>query len=355
MWARLAQREDLPDAAFAAVVDGLLPGDGRFEPGWQEDVFKETLLSMFRRVEEQGLRDRLIAAASSRVPRLVRRGVLCLRDVPAVLRHHPADGELLAALAQHVVHREVITGLIENSTWNIFSGLFCLRSVPTTTILSRLPEVPEWLLEAVVRRGLSLVAAELNSFAAVNGQASSQGRYWGPSGWPAYGSVAMVLERCPQWWLELAKDDACGQSVQHVLLDCVDTEKNTDEVLAACMPALVLPEWAELPAPERTQRERLRHIGQRVTRHLRLQDMAAAHLHDAAAHCIKQVRLLHATKLRRLPPYEVTSLARDLALTSDDAKNLKKLWAMVAEPPSPQPWNAPPSTTGINPLHRNCS
>lgn len=33
MWARLAQREDLPEAAFCTVVDGLLPDDGRFKQG----------------------------------------------------------------------------------------------------------------------------------------------------------------------------------------------------------------------------------------------------------------------------------------------------------------------------------
>ena len=107
MWVQLAQREDLPEAAFAAVVDGLLPGDDGFDPGWQENVFGEALPSLFGRVGEQGLRDRLIAASPRRVPELVRQGVLGSRDVPAVLRCRPVDGELLAALAEHDVHRNV--------------------------------------------------------------------------------------------------------------------------------------------------------------------------------------------------------------------------------------------------------
>lgn len=36
-----------------------------------------------------------------------------------------------------------------------------------------------------------------------------------------------------------------------MLLDCMSTEKLTDDILAACVPALVLPEGAQLAAPEK--------------------------------------------------------------------------------------------------------
>lgn len=189
MWARLAQREDLPEAAFCAVVDGLLPDDGRFKKGWQEDVFRETLPSLFRRVGEQELRERLIAVSGSQVPQLVRQGVLGWRDIPAVLRCRTADGELLGALAQHDAHRDVVTGLIEATGLEQLIVVLLSAEALRPDDPNRLPEVPKWLFDALVRRGLSLVAAKVNAFAAVNVQAGDStgsrrdGRGTGLSAW----------------------------------------------------------------------------------------------------------------------------------------------------------------------------
>ncbi|MFZ4269189.1 hypothetical protein [Streptomyces arboris] len=349
MWVRLAQHEDLPEAAFAAVVEGLLPGEEGFARGWQEEEFSQALPSLFGRVRDQGLRDRLIAASPGRLPDLVRRGAFGARDVPAVLRCRPADAELLAALALHDVHQNVVIELVESLGQEALGGVvLAAEGLRPDSDLSRLPVAPEWLVDAVLRRGLSLMAAKLNVFVAVNGEA--KGRFWEPSGWPAWSTVGMVLERCPDRWLELTRDERFGRVAQHVLLDCVETEKLPDEVLSACLPALALPEWAELPMPGKSQRERLRNIARRVVRHPRLAEMAPGSLHEASAHCVREGKLLHAKRLRSLRPYEVVSLARDLALTSGDAKSLAKVCEAVAQLPRPTAVERPHPFDGAEPL-----
>ncbi|NEB39500.1 hypothetical protein G3I54_21685 [Streptomyces sp. SID14515] len=349
MWVRLAQHEDLPEAAFAAVVDGLLPGGEGFARGWQEDEFSQALPSLFGRVREQALRDRLIAASPRRLPDLIRQGVLGSRDVPAVLRCRPADGELLAALASHDVHRSLVLELLESLGQEDLLGVVLAAESPQPgSDLSRLPVAPEWLVDAVLRGGLRLMAAQLNAFATVN--AEGRGRYWEPSGWPVWSTVGMVLERCPDRWLELTRNEGFGRVVQHVLMDCVETEKLSDEVLAACVPALALSEWAELPTPGKSQRERLRNIARRVVLHPRLAEMATSALHEATAYCVKEGSLLHAKKLRSFRPYEVMSLARDLALTSGDAKSLAKVCEAVAQLPRPTAVERPHPFDGPEPL-----
>ncbi|MFD3976268.1 hypothetical protein [Streptomyces cyaneofuscatus] len=349
MWVRLAQREDLPEAAFAAVVDGLLPGGEGFARGWQEDVFGEALPSLFGRVGDQGLRDRLIAASPRWLPDLVRRGVLGSRDVTAVLRCRPADPELLAALASHDVHRELVIELVESlGQEDLLGVVLAVESLRPGFDPGRLPVAPGWLVDAVLRRGLGLMAVRLKAFARVS--AGTKGGCWAPSGWPVWSTVGMVLERCPDRWLELTRDEGFGRVVQHVLLDCVETEKLSDEVLAACVPVLALPEWAELPVPGRSQRERLRSIARRVVRHPRLSEMATGALQEAAAYCVRVGGLLHARRLRSCGPYEVVSLACDLALTSGDGRSLAKVCEAVAQLPRPAAVERPLPFGGPEPL-----
>ncbi|MEU2251497.1 hypothetical protein [Streptomyces sp. NPDC019224] len=156
----------------------------------------------------------------------------------------------------------------------------------------------------------------------------------------------MVLERCPDRWLELAQDEALGRAVQHTLLECVETEKIPDEVLAACVPALALPEWAELPLPGKSQRLRLQEVAHRVDRHPRLQKMSATSLYEVAAHCVRAGGLLHTRKLRDAKPYEIVSLAHDLALTSNDPKALAKVFEVVAQLPQPTAVERPSQDDG---------
>lgn len=332
MWARLAQRDDLPEAAFPAVVDGLLAKEG-FAEGWQADVFMEALPSLLGRVSEQDLRDRLIQRVGYRISELIRQGLVGGRDVPAVLRYHQVDSELLAALAQNDAHRGVVTEAIGSAASDMLLGVLLSAERPTHDNPGRLAEIPTWLFDAVLQGHLMLVTAELKAFA--SGSEPESALFGRSELWPSHGTLAMVLERCPEKWPELLSDATHSLTVQHALLDCVGTEKLTDEVLAACVPALVLPEWAELTKPAKSQRERLRHIARRVVLHPRLRELASAQLEEAAASCVKQGKLLHATKLRRLAEYEVTSLAHDLAWTSGSAKDLVKMWELVTALPEP--------------------
>ncbi|MFG2298531.1 hypothetical protein [Streptomyces sp. NPDC048603] len=334
MWVRLARREDLPSAAFEAVVEGLVPGPEGFDPGWQEKEFARALPALFRRVDEQSLRNRLIAESGSAVPKLIRQGVVGGPDVPAVLRHHAVNGELVAALARHDRHRDVVTELVEARDLNELMGILLASGSPHPEESYDLPSVPGFLFDAILERALTCATAQLNDFVADHERETAD-QHFGPARWPAYGMVALILERCPERWPALVKDPKYGKSVQHTLLDHVDTAQLSDDVLAACGAAVSMGEWADLAKPQSSQRARLRHISDRVNRHPRLREMAVEQLHEASVDCLRRGRLLQVTALRRLRDHEATSLAHALALTSADGKDLAKIWATViglAEP-----------------------
>ncbi|MFD8869927.1 hypothetical protein ACFV1F_37320 [Streptomyces sp. NPDC059590] len=335
MWAALARRDDLPDAAHGAIIDGLLSGDGAFESSsWQHGVFKETLPTLFARVTDQGLRDRLIAAGSSgQITELVHQNVLGPDDIPGVLRHHRVTDKLLAALARHEAHCEVVLDLVKDLRLSDLVTVAMSCELLHLEELDQVPQVPGWLLDALVRRGLDLVTARLNAFGSSGDQ--RDGTHRSPPAWPGYEACHLVLERCPDMWPALVEDAQNGQAIRHILLDCVKTEKISDEVLASCVSALCLPEWAALTQPATDHRARLGHIARRVTAHPRLREMPAAEFKDAADQCVREGRLLHAAKVKRYKPYELTSLAADLALTSGDAGQLAKLCTLVSRLPEP--------------------
>ncbi|MFI5888349.1 hypothetical protein [Streptomyces sp. NPDC051554] len=336
MWAVLARREDLPPEAFAAVVDGLLPDEDDSNT-WQKDIFKDTVAVLLARLSDQELRDRLLtAAATDHVSLLIRQGVLGPADLPGVLRHHGATPGLVVSLARRDLRAaalEVIGTL----------GLEALLAVEMTAGIPQpeeptlpLPEVPGWLMDALVQRALTLVTTGLESFAAANSQPRNTA-YWHPQGWQLHSVCALILKQCPERWSELVVDPVHGQAVRHALLEGVDTALISDEVLTACIPALCLPEWAGLPLPERTQRQRLRTIAQRVAAHPRLKELAAAQLHEAAAACATRGNLVENVTGPKVRHYdiEVTMLAADLALTSSDAEVLATMCTLVARLPEP--------------------
>ncbi|MFD8378951.1 hypothetical protein ACFV2X_10485 [Streptomyces sp. NPDC059679] len=335
MWAALARRDDLPDAAHGAIIHGLLPEDGAFaSSSWQHGVFKEMLPSLFARVADQGLRDRLIAAGTSgQIAGLIHRNVLGPDDVPGVLRHHRVTDELIAALARHETHREVVLDLVKELRLGdlVTAAMSC--ELLDFEELDQIPRVPSWLLDALVRHGLNLVTARLNAFGTSGDRRSS--KYGRPAAWPSYEACHLVLERCPDEWPTLVEDTVNGQAMRHILLDCVKTEEISDEILASCVPALCLPEWATLTQPGTDHRGRLRHMARRVAAHPRLREMAAEQLKDAADQCVGEGRLLHPAKVKRYKPYALTSLAADLALTSGDSGQLAKLCTLVSRLPEP--------------------
>ncbi|MET8572036.1 hypothetical protein [Streptomyces sp. NPDC004783] len=318
MWADLAGRDNLPAAALPAVVEGLLPDGPKLEP-WQSDVFKQALPKLLARLENQPLRDQLLAMADARtVGSLARQGMLSSQDVAAILARGGTTPELVADLAQDGTHRRVVAD--------------------------------RWLLDALIRRGLSLVTAELAAFGAANRTAPRQaGRYWEPEGWPAYETLAMLVERVPQQWPDLVEDPAHDQAARHLLLDCMDTDKLGDDLLRACLPALCLPEWEELPLPQRSQRRRLARIADRVARHPRLQELAAPGLQDTVATIVKRGRLLHAAQRADRNPYQVPALAKDLAIISSDSGKLAQLVDLVVALPRPTAVHRPSSFDGSAP------
>ncbi|MGW2330470.1 hypothetical protein ACWC5C_32590 [Streptomyces sp. NPDC001700] len=334
MWAALARRHDLPEAAHAAVVDGLLPGKDPFEPSsWQCDVFTRTLPSLFTRVSDQGLRDRLIAAMpGEHVTGLVGKGVLRPDDFPGVLRHHQVTSQLIAALARQEAARELVLGRVRNLELRDLVTVALACELLDLEKLDQIPQVPDWLLDALVRRGLHLATDALK---ALGGGDQRGGKYARGAGWPSYEAFDMVLERCPDQWPALVDDRAHGQAMRHILLDRVATAKLNDRVLASCVPALCLPEWSALPERTDSHRERLRHIARRVAAHPRLREMAAAQLAEAVDQCVREGRLLHAARLELYESYELTSLANDLALTSGNAEHLAQLCAWVGRLPDP--------------------
>ncbi len=337
MWADLAGRSNLPAAALPAVVEGLLPDGPKLEP-WQSDVFKQALPKLLVRLENQPLRDELLAVADAgTVDSLARQGKLNSQDVAAVLARGGATPELVADLARDDTHRRVVTALLDRMSYGdlLSAGLASERPRLDGDHL-QLPQADRWLLDALIRRGLSLVTAELAAFGAANRAAPRQaGRYWEPEGWPAYETLAMLVERVPQQWPDLVEDPEHGQAARHLLLDCMDTDKLGEDLLRACLPALCLPEWEDLPLPQRSQRRRLARIADRVARHPRLQELAAPGLQETVATIVKRGRLLHAAQRADRNPYKVPALAGDLAITSSDAGKLAQLVDLVVALPRP--------------------
>ncbi len=335
MWADLAGRDNLPAAALPAVVEGLLPDGRQLEP-WQREAFTKTLPRLLARLEDQPLRERLIATAGAdTVGSLARQGMLSTRDVAVVLRGDRITPELVADLARDETHRPVVTDLVSRMSYGELLSLAMAAERPhSADEFRRPPEVPPWLQDALLQRGLTLVTAELDAFSAANQTAPRRSQYWEPAGWPSF-DFAMLLERVPQKWPDLVDDPTHGQAVRHLLLDCMTTDKLSDDILRACLPALCLPEWADLPLPQRSQRKRLARIADRVARHPRLTEIAAPDLQNTVASIVKQGRLLQAAQRTDRRPYEVASLAADLATTSNDAATLAKLTALVTALPRP--------------------
>ncbi|MFD5125712.1 hypothetical protein [Streptomyces sp. NPDC058385] len=335
-WKNLALRDDVPPAAFPALVAGLIPSqeDAPLDTtDWQHAVFQKALPHLLARIDDQGLRDQLLAAAGSTyVSEALRNGALPAGDLPGVVRRDGATPTLLAAMARHDQHRDAVLEAISGCALEGLPGIKIAAECYLTN--GNLPVVPEWLLDAVLERALHLVAAELEAFVSVPQRVASH-PWWSPSQWPDFPIVAMLLEARPQRWLELARDAVVGQAVRHTLLDLVDTKAVSDDVLAACMPALDLPEWRELPSPAASQSRRLHAIAERVRQHPRLRAMAADVLNRAADECITRGRLLATNKSRQPDQFKVVALAKDLALTTTNADCLALMCTRVSGLPRP--------------------
>ncbi|MER7108785.1 hypothetical protein [Streptomyces sp. NPDC000229] len=182
-----------------------------------------------------------------------------------------------------------------------------------------------------------------------------------------------MLARCPERWAELTAHPTLGPAVQHLLLDQAETQALEDarllaadpdgeelpaelapalseELLHACLPALCLPELAELPNPQVTARRTLHHIAHRVRNNPRLANLAADQLHAAADALVAHGQLLS-------PPEKqagnhdfdgrILRLAEDLALLSANPDHLAGACAQLACLDQPAVVSPAPSRTLI--------
>lgn len=115
-------------------------------------------------------------------------------------------------------------------------------------------------------------------------------------------------------------------------------------LLRACLPALCLPEMADLPKPSVTARHRLHHIAQRVHCNPRLLDIAAEQLHAAANECVQRGRLLRPPRTTKDDPRRKTlTVIEDLAQLSANPAHLAKACTLLTTLEQPTVVSTPPS------------
>ncbi|MFD0297403.1 hypothetical protein [Streptomyces sp. NPDC127118] len=182
-----------------------------------------------------------------------------------------------------------------------------------------------------------------------------------------------MLARCPQRWAQITAHPALGVAVQHLLLDQAETQAREDarlhaadtdgeelpadpapalseDVLLACLPALCLPELADLPNLQVTARRTLHHIAHRVHNNPRLVDLAADQLHAAADAIVTRGQLLSLPD-KQEGDHEfdgrVLRLAEDLALLSANPDHLAGVCTQLARLDQPAVVSPTPSRTLI--------
>ncbi|NEB51938.1 hypothetical protein G3I48_06490 [Streptomyces griseus] len=206
--------------------------------------------------------------------------------------------------------------------------------------------MPRELFEPILEACLTPLAAYLLHPAPEEGWAalSEFSQDWsldlaGLSGWA-------MLARCPERWAELAAHPALGPAVQHLLLDqdeiqaledarlrAVGADRVGEELpadpdpvlsqglLLACLPALCLPELAELPDPQVRARRTLHHIAHRVHKNPRLETLAADQLRAATDALVTHGQLLSPPEKQnegQVLDGRILRLAEDLALLNPD-------------------------------------
>lgn len=68
-----------------------------------------------------------------------------------MLRHHQVNRNLIAALAQHGAHREVVLGLVQNLELGDLVAVALACEFLHLEQLDQILRVPGWLLDALVR------------------------------------------------------------------------------------------------------------------------------------------------------------------------------------------------------------
>lgn len=340
LWAELAGREDLPDAALTCVVDALTrPSTGETHTdAWRQEALKSVLPGLLARVHEPSARTQLIAAAGRGfVVAHLRGGALTVADLPAITAAHRVWADLVMTVAALPAGVPDAVRLLDDVEEFALDEIVSRWDAAHRAGVPDAPAdpMPEELADAILDRALAPLAAALARPQDTEWQmdwtasAGVPGLGWEPQ---FTGSDWRILQRCPGRWEELVRHSRLGVAVRHLLLVNADTAALTDDLLAQCLPALTCPELADLPKPSITQRRRLREIARRVRRHPRILDIAAGEVHAAANACVRRGRLLNA---RNVPDHDVPRLADDLATVSGTPRDLVALCERLAALPSP--------------------
>lgn len=385
LWRELAMREDLPKEALKTVIEALCTpaatpnGFDSQADRWREEALKTALPALLARTSAKRLRGRLLVHADEKtLAGLAAAGTVTTADVPAVLRHRRAWAGLISALARHPGQVEAAIALLPRLSshevehvvrdWDPDRYTRNAADVPV-------PPVPQELFDAVLEACLTPLAAYLLHPEPEEGWAALSDF---PTDWsldlPGHSGWAM-LARCPERWAELAAHPTLGPAVQHLLLDQAEPQTLEDarlraagadpdgeelpadpapalseDLLLACLPALCLPELAELPNPQVTARRTLHHIADRVHKNPRLKALAADQLHAAADALVTHGQLLSPPEKQdsgRDSDRRILRLAEDLALLSANPDNLAEACAQLACLDQPAVVSPAPSRTLI--------
>ncbi|MFI5987840.1 hypothetical protein ACIBEA_44195 [Streptomyces sp. NPDC051555] len=389
LWRDLAMSEDLPKEALKTVIEALCTPamrpdgfDARSDQ-WREEALKAALPALLARTSAKRLRGRLLAHGDEKLlTALAAAGTVTGDDVPAILRHRRLWPGLVAGLARYPGQVEAAIGLLPRladhevervvADWDPDRYTRKEGSAPP-------PPVPQALFNAVLEASLTPLAAYLLHPEPEEGweAMSSYGKDWsmelgGRSAW-------VMLARCPEQWAQLVTHPTLGAAVQHLLLDQAEIQAAEDartraagylpgeepeeelpaadpapalseELLLACLPALCLPELADLPNPQVTARRTLHHIARRIEINPSLAHLAAEQLAAAADKAVVRGQLL-ALPEKRDTDYEfegrVRDLAEDLALLSTNPDHLAGACAQLAALDQPAVVSHPPSRTLI--------
>ncbi|GHA73908.1 MULTISPECIES: hypothetical protein [Streptomyces] len=386
LWRDLAMSEDLPKEALKTVIGVLCApattpdGFDAKADGWREEALKAALPALLARTSAKRLRGQLLVHADEKMlAALAAAGTVTVADVPAILRHRRVWPGLISALARHPGQVEAAIALLPRLPSHEVEQV--IRDwdpdrYNRTKDAAPVPPVPPELFDAVLEACLTPLAAYLLHPEPAEGweAVSTFSKDWslelgGRDGWA-------MLARCPQRWSQLTAHPVFGSAVQHLLLDQAETQALeearlraaypdgeelpadpapalSEELLLACLPALCLPELADLPNPQVTARRTLHHLADRIHNNPRLADLAASQLHAAADALVTRGQLLTwADKQENDYEFDgrVLRLAEDLALLSANPDHLAGACAQLARLDPPAVVSPKPSRTLIRVL-----
>ncbi|MFF4205758.1 hypothetical protein ACFYZ8_34480 [Streptomyces sp. NPDC001668] len=396
LWRDLAKSEDLPKEALKTVIETLCAPaktpDG-FDPQadrWREEALKAALPALLTRTSAKGLRNRLLVHADEKIlTTLAVEGTVTTKDLPAILRTHRVWAGLIAGLARHPGQVEAAIALLPRLPSHEVERVvrdWDPDHYARDEDAAPVPPVPQALFDAVLEACLTPLAAYLlhpepdEGWEAVSAFSKDWSLELGSN------SAWAMLARCPERWAELVAHPTFGTAVQHLLLDQAEVRALEDarihaaasnppgeelpaedlgcalseDLLLACLPALCLPELAELPNPRVTARRTLHHIANRVRNNPRLADLAAEHVRAAADSLVIRGQLLGPLEKQdndHESDGSLLRLAEDLALLSANPDHLAGACAQLASMDQPAVVSPSPSQTlirvidGVDPHH----